>query len=123
MASVALGCDEDLAVRVERQAVAVLLVGGDRGAQLGDAGARRVLVAAAVAQRPYGRLADLLGAVRVGEALAEVDRAGRRGQRGHLREDRGPELGETAVEQGARAGGHGRHPAPNLWSSSTLLRG
>ena len=63
------------------------LVGGDRLAQLGDARAGGVLVAAR-AQRLDGRLDAPGGAVGVGEALAEVERAGADRERGHLGEDR-----------------------------------
>ena len=94
------GGDEDLAVRVELDAVEAALVGGDRGAQLGDAGSGRVLVDAR-AHRLHGRLEDLGRAVRVREALAEVDRPGPRRQRGHLGEDRRAEAGEAGS---ARAG-------------------
>src|SRR5690606_569065 len=74
------GGDQDLGVGVRGEAVAALLVGGDGGAQFGDAGARRVLVAAAVPQRAHGGLPDLFGTVGVGEALAEVDRPGAQAQ-------------------------------------------
>ena len=56
-------------------------------AQLGDAAARRVLVVA-LPDGGDGDLAQLLGAVGVGETLAEVDRAGVCGQLGHGGEDR-----------------------------------
>ncbi|CAM5628383.1 hypothetical protein SCALM49S_10352 [Streptomyces californicus] len=125
------GGHQDLGLGGPAQPVEALLVGGDGCAQLRDAGARRVLVAPAVAQRSYGRLADLLGAVGVGEALAEVDRAGPQGQRGHLGEDRRAERGEAAVEQrpplllrrflSGSSLCHGRHPGPKLWSCSSPL--
>ena len=80
----------DLAVRVVLQAPEPALVGGDGRAQRRDARARRVLVVAG-AQRLGGRGQHLRRAVGVGEALAEVDRAGTHGERGHLGEDGGPE--------------------------------
>lgn len=118
------GRDQDLGVRVVGEAVEALLVRGDRGAQLGDAGARRVLVAEAREDRAGGRLGDFGGAVGVGEALAQVDRPGAGGQRRHLREDRGAEGRQTAVEEGAVAAhgcAHGRHPGGNLWTCSSVL--
>lgn len=104
--------DEDLGVRVVRQTVEAPLVRGDGRTQFGYAGARRVLIAAPVAQRPDRGLPDLLGAVGVGETLAEVDRSGPYRQRRHLREDR------RAAEPFF---GHDGHPVPNLWSCSSQL--
>ncbi len=75
---------EDLGVGVVGQAVEALLVGGDRGAQLGDARAGRVLVVPGPDGGDRG-LGDDRRAVGVGEALAEVDRAGARGQRASSR--------------------------------------
>ncbi len=98
--------DEHLGAGVQRDAVEAVLVGGDRLTQFGNAGARRVLVAAPFADRADRRLADLLGAVRVGEALAQVDRSRTGGEGGHLGEDRRAEGGEARGEQGA-AGGRG----------------
>lgn len=80
--------DQHLRVGVETDAVEAPLVVGDRRAEFRDARTRRVLVAAAVAQRPDRRLADFRRAVGVRETLPQIDRAGGRGQRGHLREDR-----------------------------------
>ena len=93
------GGDEDLAVRVELDAVEAALVRGDRRAQLGDAGPGGYWLRAG-AHRLDGGLEDLGRAVRVREALAEVDRAGPRGQRGHLGEDRRAEAGEAGVQRG-----------------------
>ena len=65
---------EDLGLGIEVEAVPGALVRGHGAPQLGDARARRVLVA----PLPDGRhrhLAQLVGTVGVGEALAEVDRA------------------------------------------------
>ena len=70
--------------------VPVLLVRGDRGAQLGDARAGRVLVVTG-ADGVDGGVEHLLRPVGVGEALAEVDRPRRDRQRRHLGEDRGAE--------------------------------
>ncbi len=80
---------------------------GDGLPEGGDPGARRVLVVP-VADRLGGRLEHGGGAVEVGEALAEVDRAGPRGQRRHLREDRGPEAPHPGDERGRRVGQHPR---------------
>lgn len=115
------GGDQDLGVGVAGEAevsVEALLVGGDGGAQLGDAGAGRVLVAAAVAQGTHRRLPDFFRAVGIGEALAEVDGAGPYGECRHFGKDRGAEFGEAAVQQRSV---HGRHPPSNLWNSSTVL--
>ena len=75
-------------VGVELDAVTAELVLGDRAAQRRHAGQRRVLV---VSRRRAPRRAASITAVRaveVGEALAEVDRAGLLGEGGHAREDR-----------------------------------
>ena len=83
------GGHEHLGVGVELEAVEAALVLGDRLPQLGDAEPGRVLVVpAAIAADAARRRAHLGGPVGVGEALAEVDRAGRGGQRRHLGEDR-----------------------------------
>ena len=79
-------------------------------AQRRDARARRVLVVPA-AQRLGGRGQHLRRAVGVGEALAEVDRAGAHGERGHLGEDGGaerPHPGHQRVDIGERR--HLRQP-------------
>ena len=76
MASVAPTVTSTSVLGVELEAVPGPLVGGDGLAQLGHAVARRVLVAP-VADGGHGDLAELLGPVGVGEALAEVDRARR----------------------------------------------
>lgn len=113
--------DQDLGVGVVGEAavaVEALLVGGDGGAQLGDAGAGWVLIAAAVAQGTYRGLPDLVRAVGVGKALAEVDGAGPDGECRHFGKDRGAEFGEAAVQQRSV---HVRHPPSNLLSSSTVL--
>ena len=91
--------DQDLTVRVDVQAVEALLVGGDRVPQLGNARARGVLVAPPFQDRRRGRGGDLGRAVGVREALAEVDRPGRQGQRRHLGEDRRAHAGQPAVQQ------------------------
>ena len=70
---------EDVGVGVEVEAVPVPLVGGDGLAQLGDALAGRVLVAA-VADGVDGHLFEFLGPVGIGEALAEIDRVRSRGR-------------------------------------------
>ncbi len=92
------GRDEHLGVGIVVEAVEPALVLGDGQAQLGDAGAGRVLVVA-VPDRLDGGVEDLGGAVGVREALPEVDRAGGQGQRRHLGEDRGAEALEPAREQ------------------------
>ena len=79
-------------------------MGGDGGPQLGDALARRVLVAPGHDGlcRHLGQLGRSIG---VGKALAQVEGAGGHGQVGHLGEDRrreGPEpLGGTFCAAGA----------------------
>ena len=113
--------DQDLAVGVDVHAVEALLVGGDRVPQLGNARARRVLVTPPFQDRRGGRGGDLGRAVGVREALAEVDRPGRQGQRRHLGEDRRAHAGQPAVQQWSvhtamRSHGRGRpsagQPAP-----------
>jgi hypothetical protein len=116
------GGDQYLGVGVEVEPVEALLVRGDGGAQLRDPGARRVLVAAAVAQGADRGLAHRLGPVRVGEALPEVDRAGRGGQRGHLREDRGAESLEIPVEHRPAPGFRVRGPHPTPPASVDVTR-
>jgi hypothetical protein len=81
--------------------VAAALVRGDRLAQRWHPGERRVLVGAA-AQGSDRRLDDLRRPVLVGEALAEVDRAGALGERGHLREDGGAEARQAPRRHGAQ---------------------
>ena len=81
------GGDQYLAVRVVAQPVVPAAVLGDRLPQRPDAAARRVLVDAAGDGRP-GLVEHEVRAVGVREALAEVDRVGRDGQRRHLGEDR-----------------------------------
>ena len=98
------GRDEDLGVRVVLEAVEALLVAGDGVPQHGQARAGRVLVDAA-ADGLDGGVEHLVRAVGVREALAEVDRAGGHGQRGHLGEDRRAEpaqLGRQHVTVAAR---------------------
>ena len=114
--------DQDLAVRVEGQAVPALLVRRRSAVRSsGTPGPGGYWLPRPVAQGPDRRLPYGLGAVGVGEALAEVDGPGPQGEGGHLGEDRRPELGEAAVEERARAGGHDGHPAGNLWSCSSVL--
>ena len=76
---------------------------GDRVAQLGDADPRRVLVVPG-ADRGDGGLEHLRRPVGVGEALPEVDRAGRDRERRHLGEDRGAEALEARGEVGDAVG-------------------
>ena len=68
-----------------------------------------------------GRLEHLGRPVGVGEALAEVDRAGARGERRHLGEDRRAEAGEPA-RQAARRHGAARLAGSRRSSSSRTLR-
>jgi hypothetical protein len=75
-------------VRIECDPVEALLVLGDRVEQVGHAATRGVLVDA-VRDRVAGGLEHVRGAVLVGEALPEVDRAGPGGEPRHLCEDRG----------------------------------
>ena len=63
---------------------------------------------AAVADRSRRGLGDRARAVRVREALPEVDRPGRGRQRRHLGEDRGAQAGEV---RGQQRPGPGRHRA------------
>ena len=107
--------DQDLAVGVELLAVEAQPVGGDRVAQLGDAGAGRVLVVARADGR-HGGLQHLLRPVRVGEALPEVERAGAHGERRHLGEDRRAEAGQLLRQEAARTERHGREP--RAWGSA-----
>src|SRR6185369_12976357 len=81
------------------EAVEALLVRGDRLPQLGDARAGRVLVATPIHDRGGGRGGDLARPIGVREALAEVDRAGRAGQRRHLGEDRRTHPVEPGIQQ------------------------
>ena len=117
-----------------------LLVGADRLPQFQDSLAGSVLVGPRGDGLPGCRL-HLLRAVLVGEPLAEVDRSGLQGQRGHLFEDRHaqgpvfreqvgargrppprgrvpvrgvPAAGELAVGNGA-AGDGARHAGPPSW--------
>ena len=91
------GRHHDVGRGIDGQAVEALLVLGDRGAQVGQPVHGRVLVAPALGDRRARDHLDLVGAVRVGEALAEIDRPrlGRDGR--HLAED------------GGRVGLHPRH--------------
>src|SRR6202012_5886037 len=59
----------------------------------------RVLVPLARQHRVGGGLGHGPRPVDVGEALAQVDRAGPHGQRGHLGEDRRPHTGEALAQQ------------------------
>ena len=95
--------DEHLGVGVVVEVVPVALVRADGGAQLGDAGPRRVLVVAG-ADGGDGGVEHLLRSVGVGEALPEVDRAGLDRERRHLREDRGAEALEARGEVGHAVG-------------------
>ena len=86
----ALGCaggDRDLGVGVVAVARRALDLGRDGLAQRRHAGHRRVLVVAG-AHRVGDGVDERRVAVEIREALAEVDRAGLDGQRGHHREDR-----------------------------------
>ena len=78
-------------------------------------GPRRVLVLAA-AHGGDGGVEHLAGTVGVGEALTEVDRAGGRGERRHLGEDRGAEALELAAER------CGAPSASTLSQSSNMRR-
>src|SRR6202044_4186090 len=69
------GRHQDLGVRVVGQVVEPPLVFGDGGAQFRYAGAWRILIAPPVQDRVGGRLRDVPRPVRVGKALAEVDRS------------------------------------------------
>ena len=93
------GGHEHLVVGVELKPVEPPLVLGDGRPQLGDTWPWRVLVAAARDDRVGRSPGDLCWPVRVGEALTEIDRAGRQRERGHLREDRRSQPGEPAVQQ------------------------
>jgi len=101
----ALG-DENLGGRIVAQAVEALGVPGDGLAQFGDAGAGRVLVAAAFEYGVDRRPGDPGRAVPVGEALAQVDRSGRDRAGGHLGEDRGAHARQAPVEQWSFHGAH-----------------
>src|SRR5690625_2441897 len=79
--------DQHLGVRVDGEAVVAGLVRGDGLAQLGDPAARRVLVVALV-DRVHRGVLEVLGSLDVGEALAEVDRAGTGGELGRSEERR-----------------------------------
>ena len=113
------GRDEHLAVGVELDAVEAPLVLRDRGAQLRDAGAGRVLVAP-LAHRPGGGLDDLGRPVGVGEPLAEVDRAGTRRERRHLGEDRRAEAGEPARQGRAGRSRHRRQTTTAAATAATV---
>ena len=82
--------DQNLPVRVQVESVPVPLVVGHGVPQRRDAPAGRVLVGPAADCRDSA--VESVGAVGVGEALAQVDRSGRQRQCRHLREDRGAEL-------------------------------
>ena len=104
MASVAPAVTSTSRVGIELDPVPAPLVVDDRAAQLGDPGARRVLVVTG-ADGGHRGVGDLARAVGVGEALAEVDRRGRDRERRHLGEDRLAELPHAGDEEG-RAVGH-----------------
>src|SRR5581483_9020608 len=87
------------------EAVPALLVLGHGAPQLGDARAGRVLVVAG-ADGGHGDLTQLVGAVGVREALAEVDRAGGGGQFRHGGEDGGGEGTEACGPVVGGAVGH-----------------
>ena len=70
---------------------------GDGGAQLGDPGSWLVLVVPGL-DGGDGHRHELGRAVGVGEALAEVDGPGRRGQGGHLVEDGGGEPAQAGPD-------------------------
>ena len=78
--------DQDLGVGVVVQPVVIGLVVADGATQLGDAEAGRVLVAP-IGDRLLRGSQHGGGPVRVGEALAEVDRIVAGGERGHLGKD------------------------------------
>ena len=116
------GGDDDLARRVEVDPVPALLVFGDRHAQLRHPGPWWILVDAGA--DGLDRCVEHLGRpVGVGKSLAEVDRTGLDGQRGHLSEDRGAEAGEFVGERigrchvatvGSRAGSSLRQAVSRL---------
>ena len=80
------GGDHDFGLPVDIEAVEAPVGGGDGLAQRGHAHHRRILVGA-VHDRPGGDGADIVGALVVGEALAEIDGAMLGGQRRHGGED------------------------------------
>ena len=84
--------------RVDVQVVEATLVFADRGAQVGIPVRRRVLVAMTLDDCALGRFPDLPRPASVGEPLAQVDRAERCRQRGHLAEDRAL-VGTHALDQ------------------------
>ncbi len=98
---------EHLARGIELDPVEPPLVLGDRLEQIGETATRGVLVDA-VGDGAAGGLQDGLGAVLVGEALPEVERARGGGERGHLGEDRGNRRAvggdESRAEGGAAPG-------------------
>ena len=93
------GVDRDLAVGVVVEAVEAPLVLGHRLPQLGLADHRAVLVPALADGRDGGLLHEV-GPVEIGIALAQVDGAVLRGERGVLREDRGPEAAQPTRQVG-----------------------
>src|SRR5690606_12251949 len=82
-----------------------LLVLGDRPVELGDSVGPTVLVVAGT-DRVDRRALDELGAVEVGEALAEVDGLVSDREAGHLGEDRGAEALQTRREPRQSGAGH-----------------
>ena len=97
------GRHEDLPVGVDVEPVEAPLVRRHRRPQLRNARTGRVLVAAAVDRRD-GRVEHLARPVGVGKALAEVDRAGARGQGAHLGEDGGAEALHARDQRISHAG-------------------
>ncbi len=76
----------------------MLLVRGDGVSRLGEAAPGRVLVGAALDDRPGREGGDLGRAVDIRKALTEVHRPGRLGAGGHLGEDGGAETAQALDE-------------------------
>ena len=86
---------------IQPEAVEPLLVLRDRGEQIRDAAARRILVDTVRDRRACG-LEHLCGSILVGEALPEIDRTRLRRKGRHLREDGGVDRPVVADESGTR---------------------
>jgi len=106
------GGDQHLVVRVVAQAPESLVVRGDGPAQFRYPRPGRVLVAATFEDGIGRRLGNLDRPVPVGEALAQVDGAGRDRARGHLGEYRRPEAFEAPVKQWSAHADHDIMPRP-----------